>query len=385
VALKHNILKMYFLKGVNCFMIVMPIIVIFFQENNLTITEIMILQAVYSLTIAMLEIPSGFLADSFGRRNSIFISTVFSFIGYIILSTYVGFNQYLIAEILLGIGASLISGADSAIIYDTLLELNDKNSYTKIEGKNYAIGNFSEAIAGLLGGYLAIASISLGLYLPMYIQTFVVMLSIPIAYSLVEPKRTFKIAKSLKSILIIVQDTLITNKKLKWYIIYSSAIGLTTLSIAWFVQPFLSTIDMPLIYFGIIWAALNIIAGITSYYSYLINNRNLLIIISLSITISLISLGFNISLIGLIFISSIYLLRGIITPHMRNLININTTSERRATVMSLRSFMIRLSFSLTIPILGYITDIYSINYVFFSLAAITGITSLLAAYKLSYK
>jgi len=366
-------------------MIVMPIIVIFFQENNLTITEIMILQAVYSLTIAMLEIPSGFLADSFGRRNSIFISTVFSFIGYIILSTYVGFNQYLIAEILLGIGASLISGADSAIIYDTLLELNDKNSYTKIEGKNYAIGNFSEAIAGLLGGYLAIASISLGLYLPMYMQTFVVMLSIPIAYSLVEPKRTFKIAKSLKSILIIVQDTLITNKKLKWYIIYSSAIGLTTLSIAWFVQPFLSTIDMPLIYFGIIWAALNIIAGITSYYSYLINNRNLLIIISLSITISLISLGFNISLIGLIFISSIYLLRGIITPHMRNLININTTSERRATVMSLRSFMIRLSFSLTVPLLGYITDIYSINYVFFSLAAITGITSLLAAYKLSYK
>ncbi|MBT7896381.1 MAG: MFS transporter [Flavobacteriales bacterium] len=376
---------MYFLKGVNCFMIVMPIIVIFFQENDLTITEIMILQAVYSLTIAMLEIPSGFLADSFGRRNSIFISTVFSFIGYIILSTYVGFNQYLIAEILLGIGASLISGADSALIYDTLLDLNDKNSYTKIEGKNYAIGNFSEAIAGLLGGYLAIASISLGLYLPMYIQTFVVMLSIPIAYSLVEPKRTFKIGKSLKSIIIIVQDTLITNKKLKWYIIYSSAIGLTTLSIAWFVQPFLSTIEMPLIYFGIIWAALNIIAGITSYYSYLINNRNLLIIISLSITISLICLGFNISLIGLIFISSIYLLRGIITPHMRNLININTTSERRATVMSLRSFMIRLSFSLTVSILGYITDIYSINYVFFSLAAITGITSLLAAYKLSYK
>ena len=385
MALKHNILKMYFLKGVNCFMIIMPIIVIFFQENDLTITEIMILQAVYSLTIAMLEIPSGFLADSFGRRNSIFISTVFSFIGYIILSTYVGFNQYLIAEILLGIGASLISGADSALIYDTLLDLNDKNSYTKIEGKNYAIGNFSEAIAGLLGGYLAIASISLGLYLPMYIQTFVVMLSIPIAYSLVEPKRTFKIGKSLKSIIIIVQDTLITNKKLKWYIIYSSAIGLTTLSIAWFVQPFLSTIEMPLIYFGIIWAALNIIAGITSYYSYLINNRNLLIIISLSITISLICLGFNISLIGLIFISSIYLFRGIITPHMRNLININTTSERRATVMSLRSFMIRLSFSLTVSILGYITDIYSINYVFFSLAAITGITSLLAAYKLSYK
>ena len=383
--LKNNIFKMHLLKGVMWFMVAMPIIVLFFQEHGLSLTEVMILQAIYSLSVAVFEIPSGYIADIFGRKQTIILSTIFSFLGFLVFSFYAGFNAFAIAEVLVGIGGSLMSGADSAIIYDTLLETKQEKEYTKIEGKNYAIGNFSEAIAGLLGGYLAIASISLGLYLPMYIQTFVVMLSIPIAYSLVEPKRTFKIGKSLKSIIIIVQDTLITNKKLKWYIIYSSAIGLTTLSIAWFVQPFLSTIEMPLIYFGIIWAALNIIAGITSYYSYLINNRNLLIIISLSITISLICLGFNISLIGLIFISSIYLLRGIITPHMRNLININTTSERRATVMSLRSFMIRLSFSLTVPLLGYITDIYSINYVFFSLAAITGITSLLAAYKLSYK
>ena len=381
MSLKYNILKMYLLKGVTWFMVAMPIIVIFFQENDLSTTEIMILQAVYSLTIAILEIPSGFFADSYGRKNSILISTFFSFIGYIILSTYSGFNEYLIAEILLGIGGSLISGADSAIIYDTLIELDDEDSYTKIEGKNYAIGNFSEAIAGILGGFLALSSI----YLPIYIQTFVIMLSIPIAFSLVEPKRTFKIATSLNSILNIVKDTFIHNKKLKWYIIYSSAMGMTTLSVAWFVQPFLSTIDMPLTYFGIIWAGLNIMAGLTSYYSYIFNKSKLLIYISIYMSISLICLGFNISLFGLFFIALVYLLRGIITPHLRNLININTTSERRATVLSLRSFMIRLSFALTAPLLGYITDIYTINYVFFLLAGTAGITSLLAAYKLSYK
>ena len=372
---------MYLLKGVTWFMVAMPIIVVFFQENDLSTTEIMILQAVYSLTIAILEIPSGFFADSYGRKNSILISTFFSFIGYIILSTYSGFNQYLIAEILLGIGGSLISGADSAIIYDTLIELDDEDSYTKIEGKNYAIGNFSEAIAGILGGFLALSSI----YLPIYIQTFVIMLSIPIAFSLVEPKRTFKIATTLNSILNIVKDTFIHNKKLKWYIIYSSAMGMTTLSVAWFVQPFLSTIDIPLAYFGIIWAGLNIMAGLTSYYSYIFKNSKLLIYISICMFISLICLGFNISIYGLFFIALVYFFRGIITPHLRNLININTTSERRATVLSLRSFMIRLSFALTAPLLGYITDIYTINYVFFLLAGITGTTSLLAAYKLSYK
>ena len=88
-------------------MVAMPIIVIFFQENDLSTTEIMILQAVYSLTIAILEIPSGFFADSYGRKNSILISTFFSFIGYIILSTYSGFNEYLIAEIFIIAGSQL--------------------------------------------------------------------------------------------------------------------------------------------------------------------------------------------------------------------------------------------------------------------------------------
>ena len=59
-------------------------------------------------------------------------------------------------QILIGIGGSLMSGSDSALIYDTLLELKDENSYTKIEGRSYGIGNFSESIAGILGGFLAV-------------------------------------------------------------------------------------------------------------------------------------------------------------------------------------------------------------------------------------
>ena len=35
-----------------------------------------------------------------------------------------------------------MSGSDSALIYDTLIENNQTEKYTKIEGKNYAIGNF---------------------------------------------------------------------------------------------------------------------------------------------------------------------------------------------------------------------------------------------------
>ena len=146
-------------------MVSMPIIVLFFQEHGLSLTQVMFLQAIYSLSVAVFEIPSGYIADLFGRKNTIVISTVFSFIGYLIFSFYGGFFAFAIAEVLIGIGGSLMSGSDSALLYDTLLETDNKEAYTKIEGRNYAIGNFSEATAGILGGFLAVGSI----YLPIYV------------------------------------------------------------------------------------------------------------------------------------------------------------------------------------------------------------------------
>ena len=71
--IKNNISKMYLLKAVTWFMVAMPIIVLFFKEHNLTLFEVMILQAVYSVSVALFEIPSGYIADVFGRKNTIIL------------------------------------------------------------------------------------------------------------------------------------------------------------------------------------------------------------------------------------------------------------------------------------------------------------------------
>lgn len=385
MKLRHNILKMYLLKAVLWFMVAMPIIVLFFQEHGLTLTEVMVLQAIYSLSVALFEIPSGYIADIFGRKQTIVFSTFFSFIGYLVFSFYGGFYAFAIAQILVGIGGSLMSGSDSALIYDTLLETDSKTSYTKIEGRNYAIGNFSEATAGILGGLLAVSSI----YLPIYVQTGILFLSIPIAVTLVEPSmhKENKLDRSLKAIIEVVKFAMIDQAKLRWLIVYSSAMGVATLSMAWFAQPFFEEVGVPLAYFGILWAGLNFSAGITSFNAHQFdkkeNNYKMLIYLSLAMVTSFLLLGFNNSLFGLIFILIIYLLRGIVTPILRNAINENTTSNKRATVLSIRSFIIRMSFAVCAPILGYIAENYSIANSFYMLAVIVGLFSLLASFRLS--
>ena len=384
MQLKHNIIKMYFLKGVTWFMVAMPIIVLFFQEHGLSLTQVMLLQSIYSLSVALFEIPSGYIADIFGRKNSIVFSTMLSFIGYLVFSFYGGFCAFAIAQTLVGIGGSLISGSDSALIYDTLLESGKENTYTKIEGKNYAVGNFSEAIAGILGGLLAVSSI----YLPVYVQTGILFFSIPIAFTLVEPSihKENKLDKSLKAILEVVKFAIVDNRKLRWLIIYSSAMGVATLSMAWLAQPFFNQVNIPLAYFGFLWAGLNFSAGITSInahkFSTTKDNKKTLINIALLMTSLFVFLGLNITIFGIIFIVFIYFLRGIVTPFLRNAININTTSNKRATVLSIRSFIIRISFAICAPILGILADNYSISTSFYLLAITVGLFSFLSAYKL---
>lgn len=358
MKLKHNILKMYLLKGFLWFMVAMPIIVLFFQENGLTLMEVMILQSIYSFTVGITEIPSGYLADYFGRRNSIIFSTIFTFLGYLIFCNYTGFDMFVMAQILVAIGGSLMSGADSAIIYDTLLETENEKQYTKIEGKTYAIGNFSEAIAGLIGGVLATSS----LLLPFQVQTSILFFTIPIAFSLVEPnlQQENKIEKGIIPILKVVKYCLFENLKLRWLIIYSSVMGVATLSAAWLAQPFFKSLDIPLFYYGILWAGLNITAGISSYRSHKTeekyNTNNLLSTLGIFMSISFLMIYFSPNYLGLIFIFLIYYLRGVVTPLLKNQININTTSNIRSTVMSVRSFVLRISFAIVAPILGYLAD-----------------------------
>jgi len=352
-------------------MVAMPIIVLFFKENGLSLFEVMILQSVYSLTVAITEIPSGYIADYFGRRKSIIFSTIFTFSGYLIFSNFAGFDYFVIAQILVAIGGSLMSGADSAIIYDTLLETENEKQYTKIEGKTYAIGNFSEAIAGLIGGVLATSS----LLLPVQIQTTILFFTIPIAFSLVEPTlhKNDKIEKGFYSILKVVKYSLFENLKLRWLIIYSSIMGVATLSAAWLAQPFFESLEIPIFYYGILWAALNITAGISSYSSHKTeekhNTNNLLLKLGFFMSISFLLVYFLPNYFGLIFIFIIYYLRGIVTPILKNQININTTSKIRATVMSVRSFVLRISFAIVAPILGIMADNNSIisSYLFLSI------------------
>lgn len=180
--MKRNILALYIIKLSKWFTLVMPIIVLFYEDHGLGLQDVFILKSVYSIAAVALEIPSGYLADVWGRRKCLILGCILFFLGYLCYSFTSTFAAFVIAEILLGTGQTLVNGADSALLYDTTVQYKKENLYLRYEGRITMIGNFAEAIAGIFGGLLAAYS----LRYPFYAQALIAFSGIPAAFALQE-------------------------------------------------------------------------------------------------------------------------------------------------------------------------------------------------------
>ncbi|WP_289016225.1 MFS transporter [uncultured Culturomica sp.] len=339
----------------------MPVIVLFYEENGLNLKDIFLLKSVYSIAVVAFEIPAGYLADAWGRRNTLILGCTLAFGGFLCYSFSYTLGAFFLAEVLLGTGQSMVSGADSALLYDTMLCNRREDEYLKYEGKVTMIGNFSEAGAGLVSGFLAAYS----LRLPFYCQTLIAFIGIPAALMLKDYSTRVKVTNPVANILHIIRYSLIINKNLCYDIMFSGIIGAATLTMAWFVQPILMAIDTPTTLYGIIWTVLNMTVGIAALYSDKLNrllgeNRTYLLIL-IFISGGYLLVAYNISYFGLFLLFLFYIVRGFATPILKGYINKQTFSEMRATVLSIRNFIIRLLFAAMAPFIGWLSDAYSLS------------------------
>ncbi|MDE5419117.1 MFS transporter [Labilibaculum sp. DW002] len=361
-SISGNIPKLYLIKIAKWFMLTMPIIVLFYQENGLSMQDVLTLKGIYSVAVVALEIPSGYIADVWGRKKSLILGSILGCLGFVVYSFSHGFSGFLTAELILGIGSSFISGSDSAMLYDSLLKMKKEKDYLKQESRVMSVGNFAEALAGIAGGSLALIS----LRTPFVFQSFIAFIAIPASILLVDPNQNaVKIKVGFKHILSIVKFSLWDNAILRWNIVLSSVIGCATLTLAWFIQPYLRDLDMEVSTIGVIWTLLNLTVGFVALSAYKIEGylgkNGTSIFIVLGVSIGFILTGWFNSLIGVGVLFFFYFVRGIATPVLKDYINRITESEMRATVLSVRNFIIRICFALIGPFLGWYTDHFTLS------------------------
>ena len=110
-----------------------PIFALFFLEHGLSWVDFWILNGIWAATIILLEVPSGALADTIGRKTDRFLGPLHDFGNACSDSCPNGWKPigvllFALNRIISGVAEAAVSGADEALVYDSFGPLTGRRT-----------------------------------------------------------------------------------------------------------------------------------------------------------------------------------------------------------------------------------------------------------------
>jgi len=118
-----------------------PIFALFFLEHGLSWVQFGILNGIWAVTIILLEVPSGALADTIGRKKLIVFSALCMMVEMLALllapmdGSPLVFALFALNRIISGVAEAAVSGADEALVYDSFKDAGRENDWSMILAK----------------------------------------------------------------------------------------------------------------------------------------------------------------------------------------------------------------------------------------------------------
>jgi len=151
--LRRNILLYYLSSFFSALIFIVPVWVSF-ERHFLNYTQMALLDAFAVGITLVFEIPTGALADLIGRKKTVLLGWGMRALGNMYIAFSTNAEMLIVGFVVTSIGNALISGADSALLYDSLKELGEEKRFSKVMSINGLLFQIGLAIATFVGGYL---------------------------------------------------------------------------------------------------------------------------------------------------------------------------------------------------------------------------------------
>lgn len=342
----------------------LPVIILFYQQEiGLSFRDFMIIEAIFCATVIVMEVPSGWLSDLWSRKHTLAAGLGFTAMGFAQLLFADSFRDAAVSEIFTGIGVALISGTNSALLYDSLLQDEKTDDYRRLEGLRHGSSLYALALACLLGGLLY----QLDHHLPVILTVAGQVTGVICALLMTEPARTYKAtAKNpIADIVDTMKFALHGHKEIAGIILFATVVFTATKIMLWVQQPYYELLALPEVWYGVFTAAGFLIGGMGGHLGHMldghIRNRTMFLFMLIAVVGACLIAGTvrHLGVVPLLLVGSV--MWGFGWPRVQSAINMRVSSERRATILSTASLMISLAF---IPVgtgMGILSDVWGLQ------------------------
>ena len=354
--------------------------ILFLLQAGITQGEVGLLQFILFLTSLLLEVPSGILADKYGRKATLLTGMIALVINGIGMLLFDNFLPFAILFALYGTSVALTSGADRALLYDNLMAQHRQNEFSKIISRSRAIAEISLGAAILAGGliqdtfgwdfvYITFAVCKL-------FGAFVVVFMPELQPEIETEKQNTPPAES-------------QNISTQAYAFFTSKSGLCLLPLFIgfslmqagigplfiFAQDYLRTLDISIPFITMTYTAINGLTAFLFLYADRVNDRFSLFTIALWTTI-LLCLGLwgmtqltnNIIIVGVMI--TILSITAFYETAYDTYINNHIKSSIRATCLSMAGLIESSFLAISFALFGYMVELYNYNTAFIVLSAL---------------
>jgi len=370
-----------------------PFIYLYLLAVGLTFFEIGLIIAIREFTTYIFEIPTGVIADVWGRKKAILSCFVLYIISFILYYFSHSFLLVALASIMFGLGDAFRVGSHKAIIFDYLDSKGIGDWKAEVYGFTRSVALIGSALSAIIAAGLLIWSGSYHLIflfsiIP-YLLAFLLVLTYPpeSGAGKDELKLSIIIAHTKKSL-----QNLRQVKDLRLSFVNSAVFDGVFEATRDYIQPVIRhfLIAYPILVMiqdghmretlliSFFYLAINLLGAFSSRWAHNLNrifpSANLpLNYLFLTQAVMLLGIGFFIELnlpAVFILLLLLYIIKNLRRPLLLSYLTDFIEDEQRATMLSIESQLKSLAIIILAPALGLIADLYSIRFMFIAVSGL---------------
>ncbi len=349
-----------------------PVLALFYIASQVSLEQFSIIMSVFALTTLLLDVPTGVIADLIGKKNTLLLSGFMYIIEIFLIAFFNGFWIFLIAKIISGIGVSLGSGTDSALLFDTLKKQKRIDQHKKISGSISTVSNISMAFVFIIGAFL----FSINPKLPAILSLPLVTLGFFLTFFLEEPyksRKKFNVKNYFKHL----KEGFVYFKNSKYiqYLCFLALFVSATISITLSMSSaYFKEILIPVSVIGILAFVASLTTAFASKKTHslekFLGEHKSFLLIQMGIVVGLFLISLMIPFFGFLFYLIIAFIAGFSGVLLGDYINHHIETSHRATILSIKGMFSNIGVFILFILVGKLTSFKGLGFSFLIFASV---------------